>query len=129
MKKLLITTALITFLFVTLLGLNLSMQMGEDGKMSDCPFMMGQFSMCQMPAADHLSRWQQSFTAILQVAYYLFFLVVFIYVFRFLIYQFTLAPPEDLAFYRYKINHPNTKLFNFLLRAFSDGIVQPKISL
>lgn len=121
--------ALFTFIFITLFGLNLSMQMSEDGRMTVCPFTTGQSSMCQMPAADHLSKWQQTFAATLQFAYYLFFLAIFVFAFRFLIYQFTLAPPSTLAFYRYKINHPDTKSFNFLLQAFSDGIIQPKISI
>lgn len=129
MRKFLGFTTILFFLFVMLFGLNLSMKTLGDGSMSDCPFAMGQSSMCQMPASDHLSKWQQTFTATLQFAYYPFFLTVFVFIFRSLIYQFTLAPPRTVAFYRYRLNHPDTKLFNFLLQAFSDGIIQPKISL
>ncbi|MBI2641727.1 hypothetical protein HYW87_04000 [Candidatus Roizmanbacteria bacterium] len=127
MRKLFITSVLLTFIFLALFGLNLSMQTMEDGRMSDCPFTASQSSMCQMPAADHLSQWQQTFTATFQSAYYLVFLAAFIFVFRFLISQFTLAPPKTFAFYSYKIQHPDSKLFNYLFQAFSDGILHPKL--
>lgn len=127
MSKLLIKSALLTFIFVTLFGLNLSMQTHADGKMSNCPFMVGQSSMCQMPAGDHILKWQQMFVAIPQFSYFLFLSVVFFVSLTFLISQFTLASPNTLTLKAYKTNHPENKLFNNLLLAFSDGIIHPKI--
>ncbi len=127
MRKILVISTFLIFVFIILFGLNLSMQIMEDGRMSNCPFTTGQSSMCQMPSGDHISKWQQTFIAIFQSAYYLIFLVPFIIVFRFLIYQFTLASPSTLAFHSYKIHHPDSKTFNYLLEAFSNGILHPKL--
>lgn len=127
MRKLLGVVTTFTLLFVIFFGLNLSMKTHEDGNMPKCPFMMGQSSVCQMSTPEHILRWQQMFFALPQLAYFLIVIAVFTFVFRFLIPQFTLAPPAFLNFRTYKLNHPDSKLFNYLLLAFSDGILHPKI--
>lgn len=56
--------ALIIFLLVGTFGLgNIGMYMNGDGHMSGCPF-MGMSAVCQMSPFDHISAWQNMFSAI-----------------------------------------------------------------
>ncbi len=126
-KRVLALAGIAVFLFVSLVGLNLSMSFHKDGQMSNCPFMTGQYSICQMPAGNHISQWQQIFAATPPLFNILLLSVIFFVGLSFLISQFALAPPNIFAFRTYSANHPESKLFNNLLLAFSDGILQPKI--
>lgn len=127
MKKLLITSVLLTFIFVTLFGLNLSMQMHTDGSMSNCPLMIGQSSICQMSTTEHISWWQQLFTVTPQPSSFLFLSLIIFVGLTFLIFQFSLAPPSHISRKHYEQNYPEINLFNDLLRAFSDGILHSRL--
>lgn len=122
MKSLVLIT-FISFLFISLFGLNLSMRMDKD-MMSTCPFMNNNSSVCQMPATDHLSKWLQTFVATSQLPYFVIILTVFFVSFKFLFSQLTLAPPSLRG---YKRDYPESKLFNKLVLAFSDGLIHSKI--
>lgn len=127
MKKLLITSVLILFIFISVFGLSLTMQVHEDGSMANCPFMMEQSSMCKMPVGDHIAWWQQVFTAIPELSSFLLLILIFFVGLTFLIFQFTLAPPITRTLETYQRNNPDIRLFNGLSVAFSEGILHPKI--
>lgn len=127
MKRFFLATALLIFVSITTFGLNASMKMHEDGSMSNCPLMIGQSSICKMPVSEHISWWQQLFTAIPQLSSFLFLTFVLFTGLTFLIFQFTLAPPNALNFKVYRRSNPHIKLFNYLSLAFSKGLLHPKI--
>lgn len=119
---------LFTFVFISLFGMNLTMNMSKDGKMSNCPFMSNSSSVCQMSASDHMQKWHQMFAATLtQTGSLLLLYVAFFISLAYSLTQFTLAPPLAQIFQRYKKEHPDIQTFNPLLLAFSDGILHPKI--
>ncbi len=120
---------LLTFVFISLFGMNLTMTMHKDGKMSNCPFMMNNSSsLCQMSVTEHMQKWQEMFAAIVSQAssFLLIYLVLFIS-FAYTLTQFTLAPPLTQIFQRYSKEHPDIRAFNPLLLAFSNGILHPKL--
>ncbi len=55
---------LLLFVGVSVLGVGMSMMTDAQGHMSNCPFMNGLGSICQMNIFDHLSHWQSLFIAL-----------------------------------------------------------------
>lgn len=123
MAKIFSFAILLTFVFVILFGLNLSMMF--DKNMSNCPFTSTNSSVCQMPATDHLSKWMETFTAVPVFSNFLIFAIIIFVSFKFFLPEFALAPPA-FNYKRYKFNYPD-KLFDSLAQAFSDGILHSKI--
>lgn len=126
-----LTTMFVTasFIFITLFGLNLSMRMDKMGHMSRCPLVNDQSSICSMSFADHMTKWQQLFTADHQLQNLAIFLsllaMTFVY---FIIRRDTQLSESALYIYRYhKQRQIEAKLFNPLQQAFSDGIIHPKL--
>lgn len=128
MKKLLVSVALLAFLFVGLFGMNLSMSKNTDGKMAKCPLINSSSSICQMGVLEHISKWQQVLQAIPSSAFFLFALgLLFIARSFYSRAYFLLSPPQRNSPRLYYKEHPDINLFNSLLLAFSDGILHPKI--
>ncbi len=121
--------SLFTFIFIMLFGLNLSMRMDKDGKMSNCPVMTHSSSICPMGPFEYLAKWQQMFQATAQTNMLFLFITLFSFnaLFSFFRIHLTLAPPKRLSFAFYKRDHPDINLFNYLQEAFSSGILQPKL--
>lgn len=125
----LILFTFISFVFMSVLGIGMGMEM-KDGQMSSCPFTAGQQTMCQMNITDHIAQWQQAFLGIptkgntIALAILLFAVVFIAFVKPF----FQLEKLTELAarlFAHHKANL--AKVFDPLLVAFSDGILNPKI--
>lgn len=120
---------LVAFLIMSFWSLY-SMPTGVNGEMLNCPLMNGSASLCQMNVFEHISQWQKLFTVIQGENLFLLFLasLVFIHVASFVITK-RARDKQKLQrlrnyFYWYK---PEIKLFDKLLAAFSQGIINPKI--
>lgn len=120
---------LASFAFMSILGVGMSMET-KDGQMSGCPFMAGQAAMCQMSVTEHVTQWQQAFLGIpakanflaLVVALLIMALASFIESFSRLK-KLTASTARFLAYHKVNCG----KVFDPLLVAFSDGILNPKI--
>ena len=107
-----------------------SMPTDDMGRMVNCPFMNNVPGFCQMSLSEHISLWQQTFTATqarellvpllaLLVLVASFFSVAVEKVYDTLKYQ-------SLYYYFYE-RRPEIMVFNHLRLAFSDGLIHPKI--
>jgi hypothetical protein len=128
-SKNVVALGVIAFLAVGFFSLS-SMSMDASGRMINCPFMNSNSSLCQMTLAEHISQWQQfsTITREKSLLVSLFSLLIFLYVAGF---NITTKAYEKLkhqrfrnSFYRYK---PELKLFDYLLLAFSNGLIHSKI--
>ena len=124
----LIPFVLASFVFMSLFSMGIGMKM-KDGQMSSCPFMASQASICQMSFTEHIGQWQHSFlgipTKINLLILSLLLLSIIIVPFA---KPFTKVKQTELAaqlIFYYKT--AATKIFDPLLLAFSDGILNPKI--
>lgn len=126
MQRFFVLLSVLTLLFIGVFGMNLSMSMQDDSKMSGCPLMVNSSSFCQMSVTEHISKWQQMFLAIpFSGALFILLGLVFAVWYLSQINYFSLSPPIRLRLY--KREHPDIKLFDNLLLAFSKGILHPKI--
>lgn len=106
------------------------MHMNKDGRMSNCPMQANSSSICQMNTTEHITKWQALFTATTRSSN-LFLLIALLTVA--FIYIMTLKRRTNLqssSYFSYKYTLyklPEVKLFNYLLAAFSDGIIHPKL--
>lgn len=120
---------LISFVFVSILGMGMSMRT-TDGQMSSCPFTAGQTAMCQMGIMEHIARWHGAFTgiptqtklAVLALALLAVALIPFAKPFS----ELRNLPALTVRMRAYQRTR-FAKIFNPLLLAFSDGILNPKI--
>jgi len=126
MQRFIILLSIATLLLVGGLVLNFSMPM-QDGKMANCPLMNNSSSFCQMGVTEHIAKWQEMFLAIPFSGVLLTLLLGIVLAVWYLSQRtyFSLSPPLKLKFY--KKEHPDIKLFDNLLLAFSNGILHPKI--
>ena len=106
-----------------------SMSTDMNGHMVHCPFMNSSLGFCQMSISEHISQWQQFFSMIREKSL---MLTLFSFVIVFSVGLFTHHRFKDTTqyqtfhnyLYRYK---PELKLFDYLLLAFSQGIIRSKI--
>lgn len=114
---------------MSILGIGMGMEM-TDGQMSSCPFTAGQETICQMDITEHIAQWQQAFVGIpakgdtLALAVLLFVVALI----PFVKLHLQLEKLTELAarlFIYYKTQF--VKIFDPLLIAFSDGILNPRI--
>ncbi len=130
MKKFLVSVALLTFLFVGLFGMNLSMSKDTDGKMASCPLSSNSSTFCQMEITQHIAKWQQMFQALPFTGASLLFLLGLFFIVNLFYLNIrilsSLAPPMSSKLKSYQKEHPDI-VFDKLLLAFSDGILHPKI--
>ncbi|MDP2933024.1 MAG: hypothetical protein Q8N81_02740 [bacterium] len=122
-------TFLFGFIFVSLFGMSLSMQVLGDGTMVACPSMGDTAALCNMAASEHVSIWQQLFSAIPEgkvltvLAALLAARLFSLFLDRLVGVRGSLA----LSLWSYKQEHPDSKLFDYLIAFFARGILQPKI--
>ncbi len=121
----------VIFVFVGVVGLlcvGMNMEMGMS--MGDCPLMGASTAMCPMKILDHITIWQRLFTAIPSTNTLLLLLTLAVMV-GFLIlrpHRNDESPPSDFSWWRlYQKTHTAFRLYNFWLRIFASGIVQPKL--
>ena len=125
----LIVFVLVSFAFASILGVGMSMEI-EGGQMSGCPFMANQATLCQMSATEHIAQWQQAFLGI-PTKTGLFALVVILLAAVIIPFAKPFSQVEKLTelaarLFVYQRTH-FVKIFDPLLIAFSDGILNPKI--
>jgi hypothetical protein len=121
-----------TFLSVGFLGLShADMTMGPNGQMSsNCPFMPGMASLCQMNPLEHIAAWQNMFTAVPSQNDVLLLLasLLALALGALCITRYGTAPPKVFAsqssFVYYKRYIP---IVSPLREAFSNGILHPKL--
>lgn len=126
-KKFLILLAILAFSLIGGFGLNLGMNIASNGKMSSCNLMSSESGICQMNLNDHLTQWQQMFTASFNASLLPLLLLAFTFSLAFT----TLFRDVEYMFLqlhqRYKRENSIFKLFDYLLLAFSRGILHPQI--
>lgn len=125
-----ILLVLLVLLLTSIFGLGIIMGSTQDGEMAGCPLTSGPASMCQMNVIEHISYWQQLFTAkVSDINSLILWLLTILFVLTFpsLYIRNKDRTPLDLSFYLYNKSKPQTHLFNYLNLLFSKGILQPKI--
>ena len=102
----------------------------KNGQMSSCPFMAEQEVMCQMNIMEHIAEWREAFLGIPAKTNFLAFAaVLLIAIFSSFVKPFpqlknlTESAARFLAYHRANF----AKVFDPLLVAFPDGILNPKI--
>jgi len=122
------------FLTTVLLGpsYTLGMDMREDGTMGGCLFTMGtEAKICPMTTLEHISSWQELFTATFSQSEMLASLILLLFAFAVVvIFKRTrlLSFGHHITFWRLYIKHsPHLSFFSPLREAFSRGILHPKI--
>lgn len=124
-----ISAFLLGFVFVSLFGISMSMQTRGDGAMEGCPFAGNAAVVCSMTAVDHIAQWQRMFTAAPSERV----LAALTALFAFFIFYLPVCQPAKrrdpvaLSYWFYKQEHPDSKLFDFLVAFFARGILQPKL--
>lgn len=119
---------IISFVFMSILGIGVGMKM-KDGQMSSCLFTAGQVTICQMNIVEHIAQWQQAFVGIPIKAN--FFALALLIIIASILFVKLFCKLEKLTklttqlFVYHKANF--VKVFNSLLIAFSDGILNTKI--
>lgn len=106
------------FALIVLFGVGMNMN-DAMGDMPNCPLMGGIASVCQMNIVEHLAGWQRLFTVALSIMVGLGLLL-----------WRSLARLEDyyLLIKRFSLKKNYIyKIFNYLMRVFSSGILHPKI--
>lgn len=125
-KENIIILGIIAFLVMSFWSLY-AMPLGMDGKMAHCPFMSPVSSFCQMSVSEHINQWQQFFRLMREKSLLLSLLISFL-VALFVIdgkaYGKSQRQLHRNYLYRYK---PEIKLFDYLVLAFSQGIIKSKI--
>ncbi len=119
---------LLAFGFIAFSGPTHSSMTGMNEIMTNCPSTHQAHSVCPMTAAKHIAEWQKLFmTTPLQNFMILILLslaVAYIYIFdKFYRLQYIFTQ----RFKHYRQEHPNLKLFDFLIAIFAKGILQPKL--
>lgn len=125
----LIIFVLVSFAFMSILGVGIGMEM-TDGQMYSCPFMAGQTAICQMSITEHITQWQEAFLGI-PIKTNFFVLIIVLLAIVVISFAKAFSQLEKLtelatrlsAYYKAHF----VKIFVPLLIAFSDGILNPKI--
>lgn len=102
------------------------MKMGEQHTMTDC----APGKNCGMDINKHLGIWQSMFTANFNSGWLNFFVSLLLVSFIIGIFKIWPAPEiySRIARYLYyEREHPDSKLYNYFLRIFRNGILQPKL--
>jgi len=131
LQKSLIILGLLAFVALSNFGLGhaAGMQTNNNGDMEGCIF-TGKTMLCQMSVMEHISLWQTMFTAAPQKASTLLALLALLIAVIFVVAQHKpqLADRKQDTIHRlYLFRHPDISLFDPLRRAFSQGIIHPKI--
>ena len=114
---------------MSLFGISVGME-ARNGQMSSCPFMASEASVCQMSATAHISQWQQAFLGVPNKINFL-ALALILAAAVLITFAKSLFKPKkltDLAarLLAYHKEHL-VRVFDPLLIAFSDGILNPRI--
>ena len=108
-------------------ALKSSMNMENNGVMAKCIFAVDSSEGCQMTISQHLSEWQQIFTLGSSPDQSLLLLALLTPAIAFTFFREFLSSYLVNFYLRYKRQNPDLKLFDYLLLAFSKGILHPKV--
>ncbi len=128
-SKNILILGMITFLAVGFWGLYF-MSVDVNGKMGNCPFVDNSSSFWPMGILEHISQWQQFFTIIRgkRLLVSLLSLLVFFAIVAFAVPIKLREKLKRLQSRQHLYWHkPEIKLFDYLVLAFSKGILNPKI--
>lgn len=127
--RLRVLVTLLTFMFISLFGMNLTMNMDKNDKMSNCPFMNHSSSICQMSTKEHIAKWQALFTATSPSGSFFLLAALLTVAFTYtgLKRRTNLQFSSDYAYRYYLYKRKDVKLFDYLTQAFSDGDLHPKL--
>ncbi len=128
-SKNIIILGILSFLVMSFWSLYF-MPLNNHGQMLNCPFMNSLSNFCQMGVTEHINQWRQYFLAIRSKNSLLFFSAL-LFFFTVMIFSVNKKEYDKLKFrkfynYIYQYN-PEIKFFDYILVAFSRGIVHPKI--
>ncbi len=128
-KTLIGLAIIVSFSFLALFGLSLSMTTDEHGMMSNCPFMSQTEVICPMQVGEHIAKWQQAVTGIPQKFMSLAFVALLTLVSWYFLSRFMSQGSTVIAsvLRRLKRERGLPALFNIFHRLFSQGILHPKI--
>ena len=118
---------LISFVFLSLFGVGLGMEM-QGEQISFCPFMAEHAVVCPMSVIEHIAQWQQAFLGTPKGSS-LALLVLFLAI-VFVPFVKTFSRIENAVKLRREFDCQRARAFAIidpLLLAFSDGILKPKI--
>ena len=124
----LVLFVLASFAFMSIFGVGIGMTV-QDGQMSSCPFMAGQETMCQMSVTQHIVQWQRAFLGIPKgdfLALAVILLAIVLIPFAKPFSKLEKLTEFTAQLFAHEKAHP-LKVFDPLLLAFSDGILNPKI--
>jgi len=128
LSRILAITGVLTLMFVAVLGVGMGMNMRSNGSMAGCLFMNHPGALCPMNALEHVARWQKIFSAIpaLRLLYISLFALQLLYI---LSSSLLTNFKPDLKRTLHALVKDNKLLifFDYLILAFSRGILNPKI--
>lgn len=128
--KVLTVVLVLTLSSISIFTLGTHINMDNKDSMSSCLLMITEQESlgCQMTIAQHVNQWQQMFIAISgSNILMLFFLTLLPLGLALLSKQFMLDPPSLQLYKRYIKENFQFKLFDYLLQAFSSGVLHSKI--
>ena len=118
----------LTLMLVAILGVGMGMNMGSNGSMAGCLFMNYAGALCPMNALEHVKIWRESFSAIpaLRFLYVSLFALQLLYI---LSSSLLTNFEPNLKRSPHALVKDNRLLifFDYLILAFSRGILNPKI--
>lgn len=127
LTKFLLVLAIFLIPLSSFFALKSSMNMENNGVMAKCVFAIDSSEVCQMTISQHLSEWHQIFTLGSSSDQFLLLLALLTAGIAFTFFKELLSPYSVNFYVRYKRENPDLKLFDYLLLAFSKGILHPKI--
>ena len=118
------------FVIVALFGINSGMNMRQDGSMTGCMF--DQSMDCPMGYTEHISQWQQTFIAVQNTNNDILLSIILLLMGAGMILSFLRYRNYDFESHFdvskiHKERNGLAKLFDYVLRALSDGRLNPKI--
>lgn len=116
-------------LFAAIFSLAVGMKTDAFGNMSDCQFKAENSSICSMGIMEHIGKWLQLSAAVFFKTYGTALMILLLLAYTlFAVYVRTpkishpvIAPPTPVP------ESPETKIFNYLVIVFSQGILNPRL--
>lgn len=128
MKKAILFSTLIIFLFLITFGLNLCVSRKSMHLESQSVMTNSSENGCPMNILSHIAKWHQAFEATFnQTGGFLLLTFTFFATLSFLLSRFILAPPLQQAFEHQRKRQPDIGILNPVLNAISNGTLQSKI--
>lgn len=116
----------IIFVITAFFGVHAGMNMDSQEVMQNCPLSGHVGNVCTMTVSEHILKWQQLFTAVVQSNKFLFAALLLVgFAFMGFSYQFSLFNQLNFQTFRSRAGPPEYKS-GFLLRAFGRGVLRKR---